>query len=62
MSAPLYDSFDGNAANKKCLFCKQNSEDVKNLGDKYSYGEVTLHNFCLVSEKNIHTYHKNKII
>ncbi|XP_055307028.1 PHD finger protein 7-like [Sitodiplosis mosellana] len=53
MSAPLYDSFDGNVANKKCLFCNQNNDDVKNLGDKYSYGEMTLHNFCLLFSANL---------
>lgn len=52
MAAPLYDSFDGNIANQKCVFCKQNNEDVKILGDKYAYGDTTFHNFCLVS-KNI---------
>lgn len=45
---PLYSSFD-DANQSKCIFCNRNNDDVVSLGDKYTYGEITFHNFCLVS-------------
>lgn len=48
---PAYVSFE--EITSKCVFCHQIYDDVKNLGDKYTYNDITLHNFCLVSVGNV---------
>lgn len=45
---PLYDSFE-ESSEPKCIFCKQNTNDTVLYGNKYDFGDMTVHNFCLVS-------------
>lgn len=57
-SPPLYNSFD-DVNQPKCVFCCRNNNDIVSLGDKYSYDEITFHNFCLVSGFCILHLHEN---
>lgn len=44
---PLYSSFSENEQ-KICILCKQSHDDRLELGNKFTYGEITIHLFCAV--------------
>lgn len=49
---PLYDSsFDDaeNIVETKCVFCKVPTDNIIEYGEKYVFGDLVVHNFCLVS-------------
>lgn len=46
---PLYNSFDDNSSDERCVFCKKAADDRIMFGDKYKIDGITFHNFCLVS-------------
>lgn len=43
---PLYNSFG--IEDEKCVFCKQSDDNVLELGDKFTYENITIHLFCAV--------------
>lgn len=47
---PLYRSFD-EAVKEECVFCKDDIDDPILYGDKFKYDRLTLHHFCLVSDR-----------
>lgn len=45
---PLYRSYEEDDS-ENCILCTQDIDNPIELGDKLTYGEITIHHFCAVS-------------